>query len=137
MNKQSDFTDPKQIVERGYDRVAHEYAQLEGDIEWPRMRWLRKLLGRLKAGSSVLDLGCGSGIPADIEISKQHQITGVDLSQEQINLALKNVPKGRFIHADIGSIEFPATSFDAVISFYTLEHLPRKDHIFVLRRIHR
>jgi cyclopropane fatty-acyl-phospholipid synthase-like methyltransferase len=99
------------------------------------MRWLRKLLSRLEPGSSVLDLGCGSGDPADVEISKEHRVTGVDLSQTQINLARQNVPAGRFLHGDAGSVEFPPGSFDAVVSFYTLEHIPREEHKTVLQRI--
>lgn len=136
MTTVSDFSDPKRMVERGYDQVAHEYARLEGEIEWPRMRWLKKLLNKLEPGSSVLDLGCGSGDPADIEISKKHEVTGVDISEVQIKLARKNVPGGNFIHGDAGTVEFPSTSFDAVISFYTLEHIPREEHEAILRRIH-
>ena len=136
MNSTTAFDTPKQVVERGYDRVAHDYARLEGETEWPRMRWLKKVLNQLSSGSSVLDLGCGSGVPADIEISKEHQVTGVDISQTQINLARQNVPAGNFLHGDAGSVEFAASSFDAVVSFYTLEHIPREEHETVLRRIH-
>ena len=136
MKGTSGFNGPKRVVEQGYDRVAHEYARLEGESEWPRMRWVRKLLKVLEPGSSVLDLGCGSGDPADVEISKEHKVTGVDISQTQINLARQNVPTGHFLHGDAGSVEFPPTSFDAVISFYTLEHIPREEHRTILRRIH-
>ena len=129
--------DPKRLVERGYDRVAQEYARLEGEAEWPRMRWLRKLLSRLEPGSSVLDLGCGSGDPADVEIAKHHNVTGVDISQMQVSLARQNVPSGNFIHGDAGSVEFPAASFNAVISFYTLEHIPREELQTILGRVYR
>ena len=119
---------PKRLVEEGYDKVAHEYALLEDDAEWPRMRWLRKVLEGLPPGSAVLDLGCGSGDPADVEIAKSHQVTGVDISQTQIELARQKVTAGHFIHGDLGSVDFPAASFEAVVSFYTLEHLPRQEH---------
>jgi cyclopropane fatty-acyl-phospholipid synthase-like methyltransferase len=100
------------------------------------MRRLRKVLDRLDPGSCVLDLGCGSGDPADIEIAKQHQVTGVDISRAQITLARQNVPAGRYLHGDAGSVAFRPGSFDAVVSFYTLEHLPRREHGALLRRIH-
>ena len=90
--------DPKRVVETGYDLVADEYARLEGADQWPRMRWLQKLLDHIEPGSSVLDLGCGSGDPADVEISKQHTVTGVDISQAQVDLARQNVPGGAFLH---------------------------------------
>jgi ubiquinone/menaquinone biosynthesis C-methylase UbiE len=126
----------KRIVQLGYDQIAHEYARLEGEFEWPRMKWLKKLLPQLKPGSDVLDLGCGSGDPADIEISKSHSVTGVDISKAQIQLARKNIPNANFILADAGSIKFPEKSFDAVVSFYTIEHIPRKEHLTILERIH-
>jgi len=43
-------TDPKRVVESGYDRVAHDYARLEGASEWPRMRWLKRTLNELARG---------------------------------------------------------------------------------------
>ncbi|MBN2500352.1 MAG: class I SAM-dependent methyltransferase [Anaerolineales bacterium] len=135
MNANSDAAQHKRLVEQGYDQIAHDYARLETNNEWPRIRWLYKLLERLPPGSSVLDLGCGSGDPADIEIAQNHQITGVDISQTQIELARQNVPHGTFIHADAGAVDFPAASFDAVVSFYTIEHLPREEHASLLQRI--
>jgi ubiquinone/menaquinone biosynthesis C-methylase UbiE len=135
VNSTSASEDPKLVVERGYDRIAYDYARLEGEIEWPRIRWLRKVLSRLETGSAVLDLGCGSGDPADIEISKKHRVIGVDISQTQIDLARQNVIKGHFLHGDIGCIEFPPASFDAVITFYTLEHIPRREHQTILQHI--
>ena len=128
--------DPKRIVEAGYDKVAAAYSRLEGENQWPRMRWLRKVLTKLKPEGSVLDLGCGSGDPADIKIAKLHQVTGVDISNAQIGLARQNVPQGKFISEDLGSLDFPEGSFDAVVSFYTLEHLPRAQHGEILLRIH-
>ncbi len=128
--------DPKKIVERGYDRVAHTYAGLEGSVQWPRLKWLQDLLGRLTPGTSVLDLGCGAGDPADIEIARHHKVTGVDISRTQIELARWNVPGGNFIHGDAGSVVFPPGTFDAVVSFYTIEHIPRREHLPLLRRIH-
>jgi ubiquinone/menaquinone biosynthesis C-methylase UbiE len=128
---------PKRIVEKGYDQVAYDYTHLEGKKKWPRMQWLKKLLKHMEPGSSILDLGCGSGDPADIEIAKKHHVTGVDISQAQINLAHQNVPCGCFIHGDAETINFPPASFDAVVSFYTLEHIPRDKHQKVLGHIYK
>ena len=127
---------PKTLVEEGYDQVAEAYSRLEGDAEWPRTKWLGKVLAGLNPGSEVLDLGCGSGDPADIEISRLHQITGVDISNAQVELARQNVPQGKFIHGDLGALDFPDNSFDAVVSFYTLEHLPREQQGRILKRVH-
>lgn len=129
-----DTFDPKHMVEKGYDQVVDAYAQLE-DATWPRMRWLEKLLVLLPPGACVLDLGCGLGDPADIAVAQRHRITGVDISEAQLRKARQNVPTGTFIHADLATVAFPPESFDAVVSFYTLEHLPREEHPAVLAHI--
>ncbi len=131
----SDKLNPKQVVAQGCDQVADAYAELEHAATWPRMRWLDKLLAVLPSCASVLDLGCSSGDPADIALARQHQVTGVDISEAQIIKARQNVPSGTFLHADLGSISFSPGSFDAVVSFYTLEHLPREEHAAIFDRI--
>jgi SAM-dependent methyltransferase len=122
----------------GYDLVARRYAELEaGDGPWPRMRWLQEVIDRLPHGSPVLDLGCGSGVPAAAEIAKRHSVTGVDISATQIALARQNVAGGDFVCADAAEVDFPAESFEAVVSFYSFDHLPRHEHQGVFDRIHR
>lgn len=129
--------DPKDIVATGYDAVALRYARLEGDEEWPRMRWLADLLARLAEGSDVLDLGCGDGVPAVREIAARHRATGVDVSGGQIELARRNVPGTCFLCADAASVDFEPRSFDAVVSFYAIDHIPREEHAGLFRRVRR
>ena len=126
--------DPTDIVARGYDAVADRYARLE-EVEWPRLRWLRDLLARLPDGARVLDLGCGNGLPAGPEIARCHVLTGVDLSRRQIELARGNVPGATFFRGDMAQVTFPPGTFDAVVCFYALGHVPRDRHGEVLARV--
>ena len=129
--------DPRKIVESGYDSVAGRYAELEPpEHEWPRMRWLRDLLGRVRPGERVLDVGCGNGIPATREIALAHQAVGVDISAAQIARARENVPDAEFVHSDLAEIEFEQ-AFAAIASFYVIEHLPRDEHAEIFGRFHR
>jgi cyclopropane fatty-acyl-phospholipid synthase-like methyltransferase len=126
----------KRLVAAGYDEVACEYARLEQPgQEWPRLRLLRDLLARLDAGSSVLDLGCGNGIPALREIVRLHKGVGVDISKAQIDFARTNAPSAELLHADVMELEFPPRSFDAVVAFYLLDHLPREEHTRLFAKI--
>lgn len=119
----------KTIVAESYDDVAEAYAALERrEKEWPRLRLLRDLLARLQPGSSVLDLGCGNGVPALAEIARLHDAVGVDISKTQVELAGANVPEADVLHADVAELAFPPNSFDAVVAFYLLDHLPREEH---------
>jgi hypothetical protein len=49
-------------------------------------------------------------------------------------LGLKAAEQLSHLHADAASVEFSAGAFDAMIFFYTLEHLPRQGHEDPLRR---
>lgn len=129
--------EPNILIAHGYDNVADAYAELEGSVEWPRMRWLRRVLAELSPGSRVLDLGCGSGVPATLAIAQEHDVVGVDVSSRQIGLARHNVPGAEFIQSDIQSLDFPPDSFDAVVAFYVLDHVPRELHAEVLASIQR
>ena len=53
-----------------------------------------------------------------------------------IQRARANVPKGSFIHGDIMSLEFPPSSLNAVVAFYSVFHLPREEHPELFRRIY-
>lgn len=131
-------SDPKEVVAAGYDKVAARFAELEtADSEWPRMRWLREVLSRLPDGSNVLDVGCGSGVPAMKLIAERHRATGIDIAAVQIELARRNVSGVRLIHGDVMSVEFPAESFDAISAFYVVEHLPRDEHAHLFSRFER
>lgn len=130
------MADPRQIVARGYDRIAERYAAWAGE-SWAggRARFGALLLERLPPGAAVLDLGCGTGVPVARELAKRLTVTGVDISARSIALARRNVPGAAFLHADMATIDFPAGSFDAVVAFYSIIHLPREELPALLRAI--
>ena len=126
--------DPGPVMAEAFDAVAEEYAALEVQ-EWPRLRRLREVLTDLPPGSAVLDLGCGSAMPAGTEIVQDHVLTGVDISWRQIALARGKLPEATFIEADIVSVQFPPGSYDAVVSFYAFDAIPRHEWAPLLKRI--
>jgi 2-polyprenyl-3-methyl-5-hydroxy-6-metoxy-1,4-benzoquinol methylase len=73
----------------------------------------------------VLDLGCGCGVPvARMLAGAGHHVTGVDISEVQVSRARELVPAATFIRADVTQAAFGNDSFDAIVSFYTLIHIP-------------
>ena len=128
------MADPKGLVARGYDQMALRYASwnVEGN---PAMRFVRELSSRLRAGSDVLELGCGRGVPVARELAKRHRVTGIDISAAQIELARHHVPEAAFVHADYTELDVATRSVDAVVAILTLTHVPRDEHGELLARI--
>ncbi len=87
--------------------------------------------------ASVLDIGCGGGMPVCSTLARHGEVTGVDISPVQIRLAQRQVPAGRFLCGDIMAMSFPEGYFDAVVSFYAIFHLPKEEHEELFTRIHR
>lgn len=100
-----------------------------------RARYTSVLLDGLPPGAEVLDLGCGAGVPTTRALARCFCVTGVDISERQIALARQNVPGARFIQSDATQLDFPPTSFDGVVAFYSLIHVPRQEQPRLLRDI--
>jgi len=126
--------DPKEIVASGYDAVAERYAAWSAG-DRARRRYTDLVLDALPDGARVLDLGCGAGTPTAERLATRFEVTGVDVSRRQVELARRNVPGATFIHADMAALRFPPGSFDAIVAFYSIIHLPREEHAGLLGRL--
>ena len=122
------MTDPRtELVGRGYDEIGDRFAewrdQIVGD---PRREWEEELVSRLTDGARVLELGCGAGVPDTQRLAARFRVTGVDVSTEQVRRARAAVPQAEFVQADFTALELEPDSFDAVVSFYAFNHVPRE-----------
>jgi ubiquinone/menaquinone biosynthesis C-methylase UbiE len=116
----------KETVKAGYNIIADRYlAARTRDSE--DVRLLDELITRLPAGAKVLDAGCGAGLPISQMLSEKFEVTGVDFSEAQIELAKKNVPNANFICQDITQLNFPENTFDGICSYYAIIHIPREE----------
>ena len=128
--------DPKRIVASGYDRVAERYVEWSESLHSKdRARYLNLLRDEIPIGSKVLDLGCGSGELASRFLASDYDVMGVDISERQIELAREAVPDATFVHADMTSIDFVDASFDAVMAFYSIIHVPRAEQAGLIASI--
>ena len=69
------------------------------------------------------------------KLAERFDVVGVDVSRVQIRLARANVPKARFIEADIADVAFPDGSFDGVVAYYSISHVPRAEHAAIFERV--
>ena len=97
--------------------------------------WLREVDRKLKRGSRILELGCGMGVPAGKFMAARHHYLGIDLSDVQIRRAKKLVPRGRFLRADMSRLRFKPSTFEAILSYYAVIHLPLREQKPLIKRI--
>lgn len=108
----------------GYDVVAHVY-----DFQWgfyvehvlPMLN--RMVLDDLEQGARVLDLCCGTGALAHRLTERGFEVTGLDSSDEMLQIARRSESSARFLLAD--ARRFATDSpFDCVVStFDSLNHV--------------
>ncbi len=128
--------DFKKTVQEGYNAIADRYlAERRRDSQ--DVRLLSKFIERLPIDAQVLDAGCGAGIPISQILSEHFQVTGVDFSEAQIELAKSHVPKGTFVCQDMTKLDFPDETFDGICSYYAIIHIPREEHQTLLANFYR
>ncbi|HKG57147.1 MAG TPA: class I SAM-dependent methyltransferase [Candidatus Limnocylindrales bacterium] len=128
--------DAKRVVAAGYDIVARRYLEWSGlRPSATRLRALRAALDRIPPGGDILELGCGAGLPMTAALAEKGRVTGVDISGAQIQLARANVPTATFVQGDMTTLELAPSTFDAVVAFYSITHVPRDEHAALLGRI--
>ena len=125
----------KRTVEAGYDRIAERYLASKDPEDPATLAALEELAGNLAPGAPVLDLGCGAGVPVTRWLAERFAVTGVDVSARQLDLARRHVPQAVFVKADMTDLTFEPESFDAVVAFHSIIHVPRAEHPALLGKI--
>lgn len=125
------------MITTPYDQIAAEFGAARAHLHANELKYLALLLEPLKTGSTVLDLGCGTGHPVATHIASQgHRVVGVDGSSAMLAAARQRLPGHRWIHNFIEEAEFDET-FDAVVCWDSLFHVPRQRWAAVIDKIHR
>jgi SAM-dependent methyltransferase len=139
----SDLLDPKKVVREGWNRVSTIYrppgsrADAFDHTSADYRDWLLPFFRMLPAGTEVLDLGCGCGTPGARMLSERFRVTGVDISDVQIERAKSLVPGGRFIRADMTEVSFPREAFGGTVCLYALIHVPLDEQPQLLAKVFR
>ncbi|KAK4135289.1 methyltransferase type 11 [Trichocladium antarcticum] len=128
---------PKEIVEQAYDYIADWYLGWVDGQRSPRERYADKVLDNAPASPRILELGCGPGIPITrMLLDRGAQVVANDISSKHITMARARCPEATLIAGDMALLDFGPASFDGVVCFFTIFHLPRAEQKGMLARIH-
>ncbi|PYS80468.1 MAG: hypothetical protein DMF67_20255 [Acidobacteria bacterium] len=116
-----------EVLDARYFRALDRF-----DIRFARTMWV---YDNVRAGSAVLDLGCGAGMLALLK-RKGVTLAGVDLSEE-CALAARHNGYDAACASRLTRLPFADASFDYVVSLDVLGHVVAEEKDAVLAEIHR
>ncbi|HUB80309.1 MAG TPA: class I SAM-dependent methyltransferase [Bryobacteraceae bacterium] len=107
----------------GYEAVAETFARARTPTIGPRV--VREWAKRLPPGASILDLGCGPGIPiSQTLIDLGFAVYGIDASATLVARFRRSFPNIPVEHNSIEQSDFLGRMFDAVIAWGLMFILP-------------
>ena len=129
----------RDLVRQGYEKADYEQAfRLGSELTPFEAGIFERFTDLIPAQGKVLDLGCGPGVPYDLHLTQLgHHLTGIDFCRKHLARARDLVPEVRLACGDISDLPLREGAFDAVLSLYTIFHLPREDHRGAFEKIHR
>jgi len=98
-----------------------------------------RLLSTFRQGSSLLEVGCGTGREASFLLKKGYDVDSIEASRSMIRFALVYHPEldGRLINGEVPiCLESVTKKYDGIYSIATLMHLSLVDIRLVLRRFY-
>jgi len=85
-------------------------------------------LARVDARTRHLDVGCGSGLAAQLSASRGAAVAGIDAAEALLAIARQRTPSGDFRQGDIEALPFPDDSFDLVTGFNSFQYAGNAAH---------
>lgn len=92
-----------------------------------------------RAGTQVLEIGCGTGAATKAMVERGAQVTALDQNPEMLDQARRNCGiRATFLERTAAELDaFPEASFDAVVASLSLSEMFRGERQFVLRQAFR
>jgi cyclopropane fatty-acyl-phospholipid synthase-like methyltransferase len=82
------------------------------------VEWMTQEL-KAKTRARFLDIGCGTGRPTCAALVEDgHDVLGIDISNEMLAAARKNVPGAKFERVDVKLFDAEDESFDGITVFF-------------------
>lgn len=110
-----------------YERHARAWDSDRRAAGWIDKPWHDRFIAALPSAATVLDLGCGAGVPVASQLAGQgFRVTGVDSSPTFIALCRERLPGHEFLVGDMRSLEL-SRQFDGLLAWDSFFHLAPDD----------
>ena len=112
-----------------YSVIANSYNFLYREEQEKKLDIIEKFL-KINKNTTILDVGCGTGISLERFQNKCKEIIGLDPNKELLKQC-----KGKTILGKAEKLPFKDKSFDIVISLTSLHHTNLKKSISEIKRV--
>lgn len=109
-----------------YNKNAKRYNAKFADFVAYKAKIIEFGKGFIPKGARILDLGCGPGnnITTLQSQNNSYSFTGVDLSNDLLNIAKENHPSSTFLHQNICTLEVGANvEYESILASFCVVHL--------------
>ena len=122
------FLDPMpgaEVIDAYYARYWINHKNIRNsDLKIRRLKRILRRFLRHAPGKEFLDIGCNTGFGVEAARRLGYRATGVDLSDEAIDIARELYPENRFVKGTAQNFAGGGERFDAVLCREVLEHMP-------------
>jgi SAM-dependent methyltransferase len=105
---------------------ARDWAELQEPMTRPVYDAVFQRI-EVNAQTNYLDMGCGSGLAAQLAAERGAKVTGVDAAENLLAIAQSRVPAGQFRVADLEELPFADKTFDVVTGFNSFQYAANPD----------
>ncbi len=113
---------------------ARDWAEVQEGTFVPIIETVLQKI-EVTAGTSVLDIGCGSGVFCEMAMQRGAQVSGLDASEPLLEIARERVPHGDFRVGEMEELPYADETFDIVTGFNAFPFAARPVH--ALQEAHR
>jgi ubiquinone/menaquinone biosynthesis C-methylase UbiE len=107
---------------------AHARAWAEIQEATARPLYLDVIERLVTAGSTYLDVGCGSGMALQLAAARGATVAGIDAAEALVAIARERVPSADLRVGELETLPFPDGAFDVVTGFNSFQYAARPAH---------